>query len=60
MRRIGARGEKPELYEKGQFLEKVAVNYTMVWPPFYHIFDGTMNPDVIAGAILGLVKDTLK
>ena len=60
MRRIGGRGEKPELYEKSQFLEKVAVNYTQMWPAYYHIVDGTTNPDVIAGAILGLVKDALK
>ena len=60
MKRIGMRGEKPELYEKSQFLEKVAVNYTMVWPFFYHMLDGTMEPDVIAASILKLVKDALK
>lgn len=60
MRRIGGRGEKPELYEKGQFLEKVAVNYTQMWPAYYHIVDGTMTPDVISETILKLVKNALK
>ena len=60
MRRIGGRGEKPELYEKGQFLEKVAVNYTQMWPAYYHTVDGTMTPDVISETILKLVKKALK
>lgn len=59
MRRIDARGESRELYEKEQFLEKVHVQYTMSWPSFYHIFDGTMNQNVIADTILRLVEKSL-